>query len=191
MTLRWSGVMARRLAVVVLVAAVAACAQRTEPEADARRTELDAKADAALARLYAENPGAETLGSGASGILIFPNIIKAGLGVGAETGDGVLRVGDEAVGYYNTSAVSVGLQAGGQSYSQVLMFLDDAALQKFRNSAGFEVGVDGSIAVLSIGETGRIDTTNIKAPIVAFNFGESGLMAAANIEGSKYTKKDL
>ncbi len=157
----------------------------------ARKTEIDAGADGALETLYAQNPGARELAKKAVALLIFPKIVKAGLVVGGQTGDGVLRIAGEPVAYYNTSAASIGFQAGVQSYSQVLMFLEHSALEKFRASKGWEAGVDGSITLLKTGVSAGIDTSTIKDPIVAFVFGEKGLMADASIAGSKYTKLDL
>jgi lipid-binding SYLF domain-containing protein len=95
------------------------------------------------------------------------------------------------VAYYNTSGASIGLQIGAQSYSQVLMFLTYEALAGFRDGAGWQAGVDGSVAVLNTGTGGQIDTNNITDPVVGFAFGQQGLMADATIEGSKYTKLDL
>ena len=171
--------------------ALAACTSSTPSDRAAHKAEIDAGADAALSKLYAENPAAKELASRAKGIAIFPNIVKGGLGVGGESGDGVLRVGGKPVGYYNTSGASVGFQAGIQSYSQVLMFLTDEALAGFRDSSGWEAGVDGSVAVLQSGASGKLDTTNIADPVVGYVFGEQGLMADAAIEGSKYTRLDL
>ena len=114
----------------------------------AKKAEIDAGAAAALNELSTEDASAKELAGQAKGIAIFPNIVKGGLGVGGETGDGVLRVGGEPVGYYNTSGASIGLQAGDQSYSQVLMFLTDEALASFRDGSGWEAGVDGSVTVL-------------------------------------------
>jgi lipid-binding SYLF domain-containing protein len=181
----------RRLVLGSALLALAACTSSDPADQGAKRAQIDAGADAALSELYAEDPAARTLADQAKGIAIFPNIVKAGLGVGAETGDGVLRAGGESVAYYNTSSASIGLQAGAQSYSQVLMFLTDQALTGFRDGAGWEAGVDGSVAVLNTGASGEIDTTNIADPVVGFVFGEEGLMADAAIEGSKYTKLDL
>ena len=62
------------------------------------------------------------------------------------------------------------------------------ALKKFRSSAGWEAGVDGSVALVTVGAGGTIDTTNIKDPIVAFVLGQKGLMFNLTLEGSKYTK---
>jgi lipid-binding SYLF domain-containing protein len=181
----------RRLVLGTALSVLAACTSTAPGDQAAKRAEIDAGANAALSELFAEDAAARNLADQAKGVAIFPNIVKAGLGVGAETGDGVLRVGGESVGYYNTSGASIGLQIGGQSYSQVLMFLTEEALASFRDSAGWEAAVDGSVAVLETGASGKIDTTNIADPVVGFVFGEEGLMADAAIEGSKYTRLDL
>jgi lipid-binding SYLF domain-containing protein len=181
----------RRLALTTALFALAACTSSSPSDRTARKAEIDAGADAALSKLFAQNPAAKTLAGRAKGIAIFPNIVKGGLGIGGESGDGVLRVGGKPVGYYNTSGASIGLQAGLQSYSQVLMFLTEEALAGFRASSGWEAGVDGSVAVLQSGASGKLDTTNISDPVVGFVFGEQGLMADATIEGSKYTRLDL
>lgn len=182
--------MTRRLALGGALLALVGCASSPADQA-AQRAEINAGADAALNRLYAEQPAAKSLAGRAKGIAIFPSIVKAGFGVGGESGDGVLRVGGQSVAYYNTSGASIGLQIGAQSYSQVLMFLTDDALARFRDSAGWQAGVDGSVAVLKTGTGGQIDTANISDPVVGFVFGQQGLMADVTIEGSKYTKLDL
>ncbi len=71
------------------------------------------------------------------------------------------------------------------------MFLTDEALAGFRDSSGWEAGVDGTVAVIESGASGEVDTSNISDPVVAFVFGEEGLMAGVTIEGSKYTRLDL
>jgi len=181
----------RRFLLVTAVLVLAACAPKDASEKSAKRTEINSSANAAWNELLADNPAAKNLAKDAKGVAIFPNIIKGGLIVGGETGDGVLRVGGENAAYYNVSSASIGLQIGGQSYSQVLMFLTDEALAGFRNSSGWEAGVDGTIAVIDKGASGDLDTSNISAPVVAFIFGEQGLMGGVSLEGSKYTPLDL
>ena len=122
------------------------------------------------------------------GILVFPNIVKAGFIVGAEFGEGALRIGGKTVDYYRTTGASFGLQAGAQTKSIIIVFLEDEALRKFRTSAGWEAGVDGSIALADIGAGGSIDSTNVSEPIIAFAFGNKGLMLNLTLEGSKYTR---
>ncbi len=181
----------RRFALLGAVALLAACASSDPDKMAAERAELDAKADAALSDLYTGNAAAKELAGRAKGVLIIPDILKAGLGVGGETGSGPLRIGGKSVAYYNLTSASIGFQAGAQSYSQVLMFMTDEALAKFQAGAGFEAGVDGSVAVLNKDASGELDTHNLQSDIVAFVFGAKGLMANATVEGSKYTRKDL
>lgn len=174
---------------------LAACASggaTGDPEvAAAQRAEIDSKATAALNRLYAEDPSAKEFGQDAKGILIFPEVIKGGvIGFTGEGGAGVLRVDGQTVDYYNMTGGGIGLALGIQTYSQVLMFTTDEALANFRDSAGWEAGVDGSVALLDAGATGAANTSNVRNPIVGFVFGEQGLMASATFDGTKYTKLD-
>jgi lipid-binding SYLF domain-containing protein len=121
---------------------------------------------------------------------VFPNVVKARLGIGGETGNGCLLQKEEITGYYNKSGASFGLQAGAQSRSEVIMFMSEAALDKLRSRQGFEFGADASAAVLDMGAGGTLDATNIDSDILAFIYGESGLMAAATLEGTKVTQLD-
>jgi lipid-binding SYLF domain-containing protein len=149
---------------------------------------LQAECRGALDELYAQAPQTRNVANDAAGVLVFPNVVKAGLGIGGETGNGCLLQGGEVVDYYNKSGASFGLQAGAQSRSEVVMFMSEAALGKLENRAGFEFGADASAAVMDMGAGGTLDTSNIDAEIVAFIFGESGLMANASLEGSKVTE---
>ncbi|MGF1562358.1 MAG: YSC84-related protein [Geminicoccaceae bacterium] len=178
----------RMMAVVCGAAFLAACAS-TAPDESTGVSEVDTRADAALSRLLSENDTASTLADNASGILIVPDIVKAGLGIGAATGNGVLRVDGESVAYYNMTAANIGFQIGAQTFSQVLMFMNDAALENFQNSPNFEAGVEANVAVVQAGATGDIKIADLlNQDVVAFIFGETGLMAGATIEGSKYTR---
>ncbi len=152
--------------------------------------EIDVKVDVALERFQKEVGGAKRFLESAEGVLVFPSVIKAGFGIGGEYGEGALRIGGKTVDYYSTAAASVGLQLGAQSRTVILVFLDKKALMDFRNSAGWKAGVDGSVALVTLGAGGTIDTENIKDPIVGFVFSNKGLMYNLTLEGSKYTKLD-
>ena len=156
----------------------------------ASAVEIDAKTEATLKKFYKEVPAAKELSQKAGGILVFPTVIKAGFGIGGEYGEGALRIGGKTAEYYSTAAASVGFQLGAQSKSVILMFMTKPALEKFRNSDGWEVGVDGSVALVKIGTGGSIDTSNIKDPIIGFVYGQKGLMYNLTLEGSKMTKLD-
>jgi lipid-binding SYLF domain-containing protein len=134
--------------------------------------------------------GSEIFLNQAVGYLVFPRVYKAGFGFGAETGEGALIVAGKSVDYYRTSAGSFGFQIGAQAKSVVIAFMTKESLAKFRNSNGWKVGVDGSIALVDVGVGKTIDSHNIKDPVVGFIFGSKGLMYNLTLEGSKFSKLD-
>jgi lipid-binding SYLF domain-containing protein len=152
--------------------------------------EIDAETNQALDTLYAESSAAKELGAKAAGVLVFPSITKGGFIVGGEYGEGALRVGGKTQGYYSSASGSIGLQIGISSRTLVIMFMTDEALKKFTSADGWEAGVDADVTVVQTGATGSLDTTTAQSPVIAFNFGESGLMAGVSVEGTKVTKLD-
>lgn len=143
----------------------------------------------ALTKLYDSTPEARQLAGRAKGILVFPNIVKAGFLFGGQYGSaGALLKGGRTVGYYNTVAASYGLQAGVQSFSYALFFMSDSALKYLDNSDGWEIGVGPSIVVVDAGAAKSLTTTTAKSDVYAFIFGQKGLMAGVGLQGSKITK---
>lgn len=124
----------------------------------------------------------------AKGILVFPAVFKAGIGFGGEYGEGALRIRGRTVDYYNTAAASIGFQLGGQKKTIIFAFMQDDALRAFRESSGWKVGVDASVAVIAVGAGGSIDSANLNRPIMAFVFDQKGLMYNLTLEGAKITK---
>ncbi len=151
---------------------------------------LNRDADRALQVFKEQISGADLFLDQAAGYLVFPRVIKVGVGIGAETGEGVLRVGGSTIAYYRTTGGSIGFQLGAQAKSIVIAFLTRDALDKFRKSSGWKVGVDGSVALIDIGAGKTIDSDNIRDPVVGFIFGSRGLMYNLTLEGSKFTKLD-
>lgn len=150
--------------------------------------EIDASVDASLARFRKEVKGAEEFLKSAKGVLVLSGVIKGGLVIGGEYGEGALRIGGKTVDYYSVAAASYGFQLGGQKKDIILVFMQDEALKEFRESSGWKVGVDGSVALVNLGAAASIDTAKIKEPIVGFVFGQKGLMYNLTLEGSKFTK---
>jgi lipid-binding SYLF domain-containing protein len=150
--------------------------------------EINAEVNAALKLFSQHVKGGKEFLQAAKGVLIIPNIVKAGLGVGGEYGEGAMRIGGKTVEYYAIAAGSVGFQIGAQKTNLILVFMEREALKKFRSSSGWKAGIDGSVAFIDIGAGKSLDTLNIKDPIVAFMFGQRGLMANATVEGAKFTK---
>lgn len=154
----------------------------------ASKQELDAKVQEAIQALYDKSSAAKKLAGRAAGMLVFPTVLKAGIGVGGEYGEGALLVGGNTVDYYNTVAASIGFQLGAQSKTQVILFMTEDALDQFRASEGWEVGLDGSVAIANFGAGGQIDSKTVKEPVIGFVLSNKGLMYNLSLEGAKITK---
>lgn len=173
----------RRHTLALLAAAMLAAPAAQAADADV----IEARVERALQELFASVNGATDLYRDAKGVLIMPEVTKAGLLVGGSYGEGALRIGGETVGYYSVAAASFGLQAGVQSTMQALFFMTDEALADFRRADGWEVGADAELTVPGQGLNVGVDSTTRQAPVVAVVFGQDGIMAGASIEGAKYS----
>jgi lipid-binding SYLF domain-containing protein len=154
----------------------------------ASRSEINRNVNQALVTLYQTTPGAKLLADHAKGILVFPNIVKGGLIVAGQYGDGALLRGGKAAGYYRSLAASVGFQAGAQSYSYALFFMDNASLEYLQKSEGWELGTGPGIVVLDKGFEKNLSTTTLHKGVYAFVFNAKGLMGGIDIQGSKITQ---
>lgn len=152
--------------------------------------QLDKDARAALNTLYGDIAAAKVLGEKSRAILVFPSITKAGLVIGGQYGKGVLMENGKTVGYYSSTAGSIGLQAGAQTYGYVMFFMTDKAVKDFKSVDGFEVGVGPTIVVVDAGMAKNLTTATAKDDIYAFIFGQKGLMAGIGLQGSKISKLD-
>jgi lipid-binding SYLF domain-containing protein len=149
-----------------------------------------ADANAALDKLYAKESVAKMLSQKAAGILVFPNIVKAGFIVGGHYGEGALLRDGNLVAHYNSVAASYGLQAGVQSFGYVLFLMNDKMLQYLDSSDGWEIGVGPSIVIIDAGKAKSMTTLTLKDDVYAFIFNQQGLMAGLGLQGSKITKLD-
>lgn len=172
---------------VVLVFLAAALTMAGVADA-ASKSKIDRRVEEALTEFREDVGGADAVLAKSVGVLVFPSVKKAGIGIGGEYGEGALRVGDQSVAYYSTAAASIGLQLGAQARRQVVVFLEQEALDKFRESDGWDIGSDASVAVISVGAGTGADTLQANKPIVAYVFDNKGLMANISLEGSKISR---
>lgn len=154
------------------------------------RPELEADASAALKELYATAPKARELGAKSRAVLVFPKIVKAGLMIGGQTGDGVLFEKGKPTRYYRISAASFGFQVGGQKFGYALFLVTPSAIAALDKNDGWAVGSGPSIVLVDKGLARSMNTTTLKKDVYAMAFGQKGLMAGAGIEGSKITRID-
>jgi lipid-binding SYLF domain-containing protein len=150
--------------------------------------EINASVTAALSRFEKQVKGSTEYLKGAKGVLVMPNITKAGFVVGGKYGQGALQVGGKPVGYYSLTEGSVGWQIGVEMYDMVILFMTDEVLKKFRSSEGWEVGVDAEITLIKVGAEVSVETLRSQHPIAGFVFDQKGLMGGVSIKGAKFTK---
>jgi len=153
--------------------------------------EIDASVNAALDRFTKQVKGSREFLQDARGVLVFADVIQAGLGVGGEYGEGALRIRGKTVTYYSIASGSIGLQFGAQKKDIILVFLQTKALQDFQKKDGWEAGVDGSVVLVDLGGQASIDSTKFNQPIVGFVVGQQGLMYNLTLKGSKISKMKM
>jgi lipid-binding SYLF domain-containing protein len=154
----------------------------------ASAAQINADANATLHSFVEQIGGARELTHKAVGVLIFPSVVKAGFGFGGEYGEGILLIRGRPSGYYNLVSGSFGFQIGVQERSVIIMFMTNEALADFNSRAGLKVGVDASVAIVTLGAGGSIDTNTITSPVIGFILDPKGLMYNLTLEGSKISR---
>lgn len=180
--------MKRQVMTALAGGAIALAVSASDVSAAQTAAELSAAVQKTIANCYQTVQTCKEFGNKASGMLVFPEVTKAAIGVGGEYGEGALVVGGKPAGFYSTSAASIGLQLGAEQRSQIIMFMTDEALKKFQASDGWEIGGKAGVTVIDTGMSGKIDTTSFNEPVVGYIFGEKGLMADLSFEGQKISK---
>ena len=150
--------------------------------------DLDKDSRQALQTLYQVQPLAKRLSRTAKAVLVFPNIVKAGLVFGGSYGEGELIKGSKVVDYYNSVTGSWGLQAGAQSYGYAMFLMTDKAVRYVEETNGWEVGVGPTVVVVDAGVAKNLSSSSLQDDSYAFIFSQQGLMAGISIEGTKISR---
>lgn len=153
--------------------------------------QMNQNVDLAFERMYHSFPRTRELAERAAGVLMFPRILKAGLLIGGQTGDGALRIRGRTESFYRLVAASWGLQVGAQEYSMAMFFMNEAALRYLNESDGWQIGGGPSFVVADQHFARTVTTTTITQDVVVLIFGQSGVMAGLGVEGSKITRITL
>lgn len=184
----------RHLCLAATLLPLVGCSTTGRSNADpaARRAEIDSSVNRALQDLYKQVPDSQQLTSRAAGVLVFPRVITAGLGVGGSFGEGALRKrGGATAGYYSIAGGRIGLIAGAQSKAVYLLFMTPEALSRFENSSGWTAGVDASVAVMQVGANAQATTQTIQQPVIGYVLTNGGLMANLSFDGTKINRLQL
>lgn len=175
--------LATAIAAATMIPMAAVCAANAATEDDLNRDSVTA-----LQNLYKTHPFAEELSKHARAILIFPNIVKAGLVFGGAYGEGELTEGSKVDGYYNSVTASWGFQAGAQSYGYVVFLMSKKAVRYIHETHGWEVGVGPTVVIVDEGMAKNLSTSTLKDDAYAFIFDQQGLMAGVSLEGTKISR---
>jgi lipid-binding SYLF domain-containing protein len=181
-------------AAVLAIGSITGCtttSKPADPTPAQKRQSIDAEVEAAMSRLYAQDPAARELVAKARGILVFPSVISAGFVVGGSYGEGALRIHGRNERYYKTAAGSVGLLAGADSKAVYLLFMTQEALDKFMASNGWTVGADASVAMINVGANASADSERAQHAVIGYVLTTGGLMANLSLEGTKITPLTL
>ena len=155
---------------------------------ESSKADLTARSEAALNDLYAKQPETRKLGERARAVLVFPSILKAGLGIGGMGGNGTMFEGGRPVAFYNIAGASFGFQAGAQEFSQAYFFNTEEALKTFRETKGLQAGAGATAVAADFGANAALTTSTLQKPVVVATWSQAGLMAGATIEGAKITE---
>lgn len=169
------------LLTVGLFASLMGCS--TAPRTEEGRDALIQSAEAALARMTAEDPGLRDFIDRGVGYAIFPSVGKGGIGVGGAYGKGVLYENGRVAGFADLSQASIGFQLGGQEYSELIVFETQNAIDRFKTGE-FEFAANLSAVALKAGAAAG---TNFKDNMAVFTQTNAGLMYEASIGGQKFT----
>ncbi len=150
--------------------------------------EIEQRAKAALETLYRSSPKAEELAQKAKAILVFPEVLKAGAGIGGSYGEGVLFKHGVPAGFYSIAAASYGMQLGAQSYGYAMFFMDEKSLEYLDRNQGWEIGTGPSVVLVDKGMATTTTNTTMNSSVYLFTFSQKGLMAGTGVRGSKISR---
>lgn len=151
------------------------------PAAD-KRKELDASVNDAMGLFLKADDGMKKLFNGSVGYAIFPKVTKGGLGIGAARGTGQLFEKGRTIGEVKLTQVTIGLQAGGQIYAEVIFFENATTLKNFKEG---NVEFSAQVGALAAAE-GVSKNAKFEHGVLVFTLGKAGLMVEASVGGQKF-----
>jgi lipid-binding SYLF domain-containing protein len=172
---------------VLAVASVIPVACATAPESSAEKTELREESDQAVAKARQNDAGlAQTLNT-AHAYAVFPKVGKGGAGVGGAYGKGVVYQGGKVVGYCDLSQATVGAQLGAQTYTEIVCFQNQQALQHFKDG---DLAFDAQATAVAV-DAGTGANASYRNGVIVYTTNEKGLMAEAAVGGQKFNYEAL
>ncbi|CAM4118234.1 YSC84-related protein [Flavobacterium sinopsychrotolerans] len=151
-------------------------------QSTAKKNKIIADSQTAKAEFIKSDPLMKALFDKAYGYVIFPNVGKGGLGIGGAAGNGVAYEQNKRVGMAKLSQVSIGFQAGGQAYREVIFFETKNEMDRFKESR-FEFSAQASAVAVTEGASANVKYTD---GVMVFTMQKGGLMYEASVGGQKF-----
>lgn len=149
---------------------------------------IDSNTNGALSVFYNEVKGGKQYLEKAKGYVVFSEVKEAGFFVGGRYGEGALRIDGFTKGYYSITSASMGFQAGMQTYSLIIAFTSDKALNKFLNDDDWETDMDFNMAMADWNNDEELDDIDFGSNMVGFVFDSTGMMGNLTMEGTRFEK---
>ncbi|MHC4407537.1 MAG: lipid-binding SYLF domain-containing protein [Planctomycetota bacterium] len=164
----------------LVLSAVVACS--TAPSGEAARKSQTREVEATIARFKDKWAAVRVHLEHAHAYAVFPTVGKGGMGIGGAFGRGQAFEGGKMVGYVKLTSASIGLQLGGQSFSEIIFFQNSAAFEQFKSG---EFGFDANLSAVAA-DQGAAQRADYKNGVAVFVMADAGLMGEASIGGQKF-----
>ncbi len=151
-----------------------------------RDTKLANETEEAIKELYKSNPTIQQHFYDAYGFAVYPKITKGGLGIGGAGGKGLVFENYKVIGGASLAQATLGLQAGGQQYMEVIFFEDKAALDRFKEG---KIKFSGQASAVALKDGASVDV-DYQDGVAVFTKAKGGLMAEASLGGQKFKYND-
>jgi lipid-binding SYLF domain-containing protein len=165
------------LSLLMVLVTTATFAQKEEKDDKIIKDSENAKA-----AFLKDDPSMSKFFESSYGYIILPNVGKGGLGVGAASGNGAAYEGGALIGFANMTQVTVGFQAGGQAYSEVVFFENEEAFVRFKAN---KVEMSAQVSAVAAAAGASANAKYVDG-VAVFTRTMGGLWFEASVGGQKF-----
>ena len=159
----------------------------TAAAGDSGESSPDAEARAVIAKFKEKNPGLGRFFEHAQGYAVFPTVGKGGIGIGGARGKGFVYEHGKLIGRSTLTQVTIGLQLGGQAYSEIVFLEDAKAMESFKHG---RLKLDGQASAIAITARAALDLA-YRNGVAIVTMAKGGLMYEASVGGQKFSFRPI
>ncbi len=151
-------------------------------QADKKDDRIVEDATEAKSEFLKDDPDMQKFFTSSYGYIILPNVGKGGLGVGGASGNGVAYEKGKKIGFARMTQVTIGFQAGGQAYSEVVFFEDKAAFDRFKEN---KIEMSAQVSAVAAASGASLNAKYVDG-VAVFTRTKGGLMYEASVGGQQF-----